>query len=81
MLSRREMIQRAAFTAAAMTTTGLFAEELSRTPRQVEGPFARQFRSERLSLLRGLGKLDDIRAGQLHDRQRTLSLILTTFRV
>jgi protocatechuate 3,4-dioxygenase beta subunit len=33
------MIQQTAFTAAAMTTSGLFAEELMRTPRQTEGPF------------------------------------------
>ena len=39
MLNRRQMIQQTAFTAAAMTTSGLFAEELMRTPRQTEGPF------------------------------------------
>lgn len=39
MLNRRRMIQQTAFTAAAMTTPGLFAEELMRTPRQTEGPF------------------------------------------
>lgn len=39
MVNRRQMIQQAAFTAAALTTPGLFAEELTRTARQVEGPF------------------------------------------
>jgi protocatechuate 3,4-dioxygenase beta subunit len=39
MMNRREMIQRAAFTAAAMATPGLFAEELTRTAFQTEGPF------------------------------------------
>jgi len=39
MLNRRQMIRHTAFTAAAMTTPGLFAEELSRTARQTEGPF------------------------------------------
>ena len=39
MFNRRQMIQRAAFTAAAMTTPGLFAEELTQTARQTEGPF------------------------------------------
>ena len=39
MISRREMIQRASFTAAALTTPGLFAEELTRTAHQTEGPF------------------------------------------
>ena len=39
MLNRRQLIQQATFTAAAMTTPGLLAEELTRTARQVEGPF------------------------------------------
>ena len=39
MLNRRQMIQQTAFTAAAFATPGLFAEELTKTPRQVEGPF------------------------------------------
>lgn len=39
MLNRRQMIQQTTFTATAMTTSGLFAEELMRTPRQTEGPF------------------------------------------
>jgi len=39
MLNRRQMIQHAAFTAAAMTTPGVFAEELTQTSRQTEGPF------------------------------------------
>ena len=39
MFNRRQMIQRTAFTAAAMTTPGLFAEELTQTARQTEGPF------------------------------------------
>lgn len=39
MINRRRMIQQAAFTAAAMTTPGLFAEALTQTARQTEGPF------------------------------------------
>jgi len=39
MINRREMIQRTAFVAASMTTPGLFAEELTRTSHQTEGPF------------------------------------------
>lgn len=39
MINRREMIQRAAFTAAAMTSPGLFAEEMTQTAFQTEGPF------------------------------------------
>ncbi len=39
MLNRRHFLQHSAFTAAAFTTPGLFAEELTRTARQVEGPF------------------------------------------
>jgi protocatechuate 3,4-dioxygenase beta subunit len=39
MLNRRQMIRHTAFTAAAMTTPGLFAEELTQTARQTEGPF------------------------------------------
>ena len=39
MLTRRQMIQHTAFTAAAMTTPGLLAEELAKTARQVEGPY------------------------------------------
>lgn len=38
--SRRQFVQRSiALGAAAFTTPGLFAEELTRTPRQTEGPF------------------------------------------
>ena len=42
--TRRRFVQGMAFGAAALavpafTTPGLFAEELSRTPRQTEGPF------------------------------------------
>lgn len=37
--SRRTFLERAAFAAAAFTTPGLLAEELSRTPRLTEGPF------------------------------------------
>jgi protocatechuate 3,4-dioxygenase, beta subunit len=43
MISRRKMIQQATFTAAALTTPGLFAESLDQTVRQTahqtEGPF------------------------------------------
>lgn len=39
MFSRRDFLNYSAFTAAAFTTPGLFAEELSKTPRQTEGPF------------------------------------------
>ncbi len=39
MPSRRRFLQQAAFTTAAFTTPGLFAEELSLTPSQTEGPF------------------------------------------
>ncbi len=37
--TRREFLQGMAFSAAAFTTSGLFAEELMRTPHQTEGPF------------------------------------------
>jgi protocatechuate 3,4-dioxygenase beta subunit len=37
--SRRSFLRRLALGAAALTTPGLFAEELLRTPRQTEGPF------------------------------------------
>lgn len=37
--SRRRFLQSAAFGAAAFTTHGLFAAELTRTPRLTEGPF------------------------------------------
>jgi protocatechuate 3,4-dioxygenase, beta subunit len=37
--SRRDFLGTLAFGAAAFTTRGLFAEELTRTPRQTEGPF------------------------------------------
>ncbi|MFQ5733459.1 MAG: intradiol ring-cleavage dioxygenase [Planctomycetaceae bacterium] len=37
--SRRRFLQHCAFTAAAFSTSGLFAEQLARTPRQTEGPF------------------------------------------
>lgn len=37
--NRRAFVSTMAFGAAAMTTRGLFAEELTRTPRQTEGPF------------------------------------------
>ena len=36
---RRRFLQQVAFGAAAFTTPGLFAEELTLTPRQTEGPF------------------------------------------
>lgn len=39
MISRRQMIQRAAIATAAMSTPGLYAEELTRTAHQTEGPF------------------------------------------
>jgi len=38
-VTRRQFVGACAFTAAAFTTPGLMAEELSRTPRQTEGPF------------------------------------------
>lgn len=38
-LTRRTFCGSLAFTAAALTTPGLFAEELTRTPAQTEGPF------------------------------------------
>ncbi len=38
MINRRQAIQQAAFTAAAFSTSGLFADMLQ-TPRQTEGPF------------------------------------------
>lgn len=38
-VSRRRFIQVSAFGAALFTTRGLFAEELTQTPRQTEGPF------------------------------------------
>ncbi|MGI9456653.1 MAG: hypothetical protein ACR2NU_08830 [Aeoliella sp.] len=37
--TRRRFLERAAFAAAAFTTPGLLAEELSRTPRMTEGQF------------------------------------------
>ena len=37
--SRRRMLRNVAFTAAAFSTPGLFAEELTRTANQAEGPF------------------------------------------
>ncbi|WP_425398665.1 intradiol ring-cleavage dioxygenase [Aeoliella sp.] len=36
---RRQFLQYSAFAAAAFTTPGLLAEELSKTPRMTEGPF------------------------------------------
>ena len=36
---RRQLLKNMAFTAAAFSTPGLFAEELTRTARQAEGPF------------------------------------------
>ena len=36
---RRRFLKNMAFTAAAFTTPGLLAEELTRTARQAEGPF------------------------------------------
>jgi len=38
-LPRRQFLRDAAFGAALLTTPGLFAEELLRTPQQTEGPF------------------------------------------
>lgn len=38
-IPRRQFLREAAFAAALMTTPGLFAEELFRTPAQTEGPF------------------------------------------
>lgn len=37
--SRRAFLRRVAFTSALFTVPGLLAEELTRTPRQTEGPF------------------------------------------
>ena len=37
--SRRAFLSTMTFGAAALSTRGLFAEELFRTPRQTEGPF------------------------------------------
>ncbi|MBM81411.1 MAG: intradiol ring-cleavage dioxygenase [Planctomycetaceae bacterium] len=37
--SRRQFLKQSAFAAAALSTPGLFAEELTRTPRIGEGPF------------------------------------------
>jgi len=39
MLSRRQIIRQAAFSMAAFSTPGLFAEQLSQTAHQTEGPF------------------------------------------
>ena len=36
---RRQFLKQAAFGAAFFSTPGLFAEELTLTPRQTEGPF------------------------------------------
>ncbi|MFP6765089.1 MAG: protocatechuate 3,4-dioxygenase, partial [Planctomycetaceae bacterium] len=36
---RRQFLKQAAFGAAMFSTSGLFAEELTQTPRQTEGPF------------------------------------------
>jgi protocatechuate 3,4-dioxygenase beta subunit len=36
---RRDFLRRLAWTGALLTTPGLFAEQLARTPRQTEGPF------------------------------------------
>ncbi len=38
-LNRRRFVQGAAFSTAALTVPGVFAEELSKTPTQTEGPF------------------------------------------
>ena len=38
-VNRRHFLRNAAFTAALFSTPGLCAEELTRTPRQTEGPF------------------------------------------
>jgi protocatechuate 3,4-dioxygenase, beta subunit len=38
-VSRRSFLRRAGIAAAFLTTPGLFAEQLLRTPRQTEGPF------------------------------------------
>ena len=38
-VNRRHFLRNAAFTAALFSTPGLFAEELTQTPRQTEGPF------------------------------------------
>ena len=38
-LARRAFVRRLAFASAVFTTPGLFAEELTRTPAQTEGPF------------------------------------------
>lgn len=37
--NRRQFLGALGFTAAAMTSSGLFAEELTQTPKQTEGPF------------------------------------------
>lgn len=39
MSQRRQFLQNTAFAAAAFTTPGLFAEQLTRTAKQAEGPF------------------------------------------
>ena len=39
MINRRQMIQHSTFYVAAMATPGLFADELTKTARQTEGPF------------------------------------------
>ena len=39
MINRRKLIHGSAFVAAAMTTPGLYAEELVRTAQMTEGPF------------------------------------------
>jgi protocatechuate 3,4-dioxygenase, beta subunit len=38
-VNRRHFLRNAAFTAALFSTPGLFAEQLTQTPRQTEGPF------------------------------------------
>ena len=38
-IARRAFVRHLAFASALFTTPGLFAEELTRTPRQTEGPF------------------------------------------
>lgn len=38
-INRRSMLKSASFLAAAITTSGLLAEELTKTPTQTEGPF------------------------------------------
>ena len=39
MLNRRKLIHGSAFMAAAMTTPGIYAEELVKTAESTEGPF------------------------------------------